>query len=72
MDFIVWGLCVPSITFAAWNGWWIWWQPYYHEFDYDGVYGCADENIFSEKCSPMIYTMGRMEITGCVCLFFIW
>lgn len=72
IDFIIWGLCIPSITFAARDGWWIWWTPFNPEFDYDGIYGCAEENFFSEKCSPLIYTIGRMEITGCVCLFFIW
>lgn len=66
VDFIIWGLCIPSIAFAVWNGWYRRWQWY--DSGSEGIYACTGRNMLSERCAPEIYAIGRMEIIGCVFL----
>ncbi|CAF9916791.1 hypothetical protein IMSHALPRED_003295 [Imshaugia aleurites] len=69
VDLFIWGLAVPSIIFSVGDGWFWYWQPVLVEFD--GLVPCDVYNYWSQDCSPLIYTLGRIEIAANVFLALI-
>jgi len=70
-DFVVWALCVPAIIFASTGGlFWYWTQPVANA---DGIVDCGFFfNAWAEVCTPVAYTIGRIEIAGLILLFCIF
>ncbi|KAF6240053.1 hypothetical protein HO173_001663 [Letharia columbiana] len=69
VDFLVWGLAIPSLVFSVGDGWFWYWQPVLVEFD--GMVPCDEYNYWSQICNPLIYTLGRIEIAANVFLALI-
>ncbi|KAF6228169.1 hypothetical protein HO133_007899 [Letharia lupina] len=69
VDFLVWGLAIPSLVFSVGDGWFWYWQPVLVEFD--GMVPCDEYNYWSQICNPLIYTLGRTEIAANVFLALI-
>jgi len=70
VDFLVWGLLIPAVTFAIWGGLFRVWQPAIP--DEDGEIVCGIWNVFARECSPVLYTVGGLELGGVVFASFVW
>ena len=66
LDVTMVGLCIPCLILLGDYGLFLLWAPY-GKID-AVVAGCYNLNLFAEPCFPMIYHMGRLEITGMVIL----
>lgn len=70
VDFIIWGLLIPAITFAAWGGLFRVWRP--AVLDANGQVECDILNVFAKECSPILYIVGGLELSGVVFACFVW
>jgi len=70
VDFLIWGLLIPALTFAIWGGLFRYWTPAVP--DEDGEIICDIYNLFAKECSPVLYTVGSLELGGIVFGSFVW
>lgn len=71
LDFIIWGLLIPSITFATWGGSFRLWTSSPLS-DGSGAIFCSGLNAFSRECFPELYTIGTLELAGVVFACVVW
>ena len=70
LDLIVWGLSVPAMVFAIGSGAFWYWSPPIASVD--GSIDCTFFfNVWAQECTPVAYTIGKLEIAGLVFLFFL-
>ena len=70
MDLLTWVLLVPGIIVALAGGiFWYWTRGVAGQ---DGAVDCSFFfNTFTKQCTPIVYTIGNMEIAGLVFEFFL-
>jgi len=70
IGFVVWALLIPAITFSAWGGLFNVWRPAVK--DADGQIDCDVINMLSRECSPILYSVGGLELAGVVLSCLVW
>jgi hypothetical protein len=69
VDFVIWALLIPAITFAAWGGLFNVWRP---AVKTDGEVICDIFNVLARECSPILYSVGGLELGAVVLGCIIW
>ena len=70
VDVIIWALLIPAITFSAWGGLFNVWRPAVE--DSDGRVVCDIFNVLARECSPILYSVGGLELAGDILGCFVW
>jgi hypothetical protein len=69
-DFVVWALLIPAITFSVWGGLFNVWRP--AVINDEGGITCDIFNVLARECSPILYSVGGLELAGVILACIIW
>jgi len=73
VDLLLWAMLVPSIIVAVGGGIFWYWTAGVPSTNNGGVIDCGFSfNAFAPECSPVAYSIGRMEIAGIVFAFLLF
>ena len=83
VDFLVWALLVPAVTFATWGGSFRLWRTADSSMGASGTTGapgtasegimlCMGANALSRECFPALYRIGGLELGGVILSCFVW